>query len=140
MTAIRIGRIVESGDPLSILGGPGCVRRQGVGGCHAARRCLDGDGPVRAVAGNRVAGGHQHRISLVVLVVQSFRRGVMTREQVVQAETIAMADARRMVATLGRQAHDEGNARVSKAVRERSKAQESSSRPAAMAWSPDATH
>jgi hypothetical protein len=41
----------------------------------------------------------------------------MTSERLVRAEAIAMADARRMAAALGTQAHDEGHARVRTAVR-----------------------
>ena len=36
----------------------------------------------------------------------------MTREQLVMAEAVKMADARRMAESLRRQSHDEGNARI----------------------------
>ena len=37
----------------------------------------------------------------------------MTREQLVMAEAVTMADARRMAESLRSQSHDEGNARMS---------------------------
>jgi hypothetical protein len=37
----------------------------------------------------------------------------MTREQLVMAEAVTMADARRMAESLRSQSHDEGNARIS---------------------------
>jgi hypothetical protein len=37
----------------------------------------------------------------------------MTREQLVMAEAVTMADARRMAESLQSQSHDEGNARIS---------------------------
>jgi hypothetical protein len=37
----------------------------------------------------------------------------MTREQLVMAEAVTMADARRMAESLRAQSHDEGNARIS---------------------------
>jgi hypothetical protein len=37
----------------------------------------------------------------------------MTREQLVTAEAVSMADARRMAESLRAQAHDEGSARIS---------------------------
>jgi hypothetical protein len=40
----------------------------------------------------------------------------MTREQLVMAEAVTMADARRMAESLRAQSHDEGNARVSAEV------------------------
>ena len=36
----------------------------------------------------------------------------MTREQLVMAEAVKMADAHRMAESLGSQSHDEGNARI----------------------------
>jgi hypothetical protein len=36
----------------------------------------------------------------------------MTREQLVMAEAVKMADARRMAESLRSQSHDEGNARI----------------------------
>jgi len=52
------------------------------------------------------------------------RHDVMTREQLVRCEAIAMADARRMAAALATQAHDEAHVHVSTTMRERSRAQE----------------
>jgi hypothetical protein len=37
----------------------------------------------------------------------------MTREQLVMAEAVTIADARRMAESLRAQSHDEGNARIS---------------------------
>jgi hypothetical protein len=37
----------------------------------------------------------------------------MTREQLVMAEAVTMADAHRMAESLRAQSHDEGNARIS---------------------------
>jgi hypothetical protein len=37
----------------------------------------------------------------------------MTREQLVMAEAVTMADARRMAESIRAQSHDEGNARIS---------------------------
>jgi hypothetical protein len=42
----------------------------------------------------------------------------MTREQLVMAEAVKMADARRMTESLRRQSHDDGNARIRSEVHE----------------------
>ena len=95
---------------------------------------MDRAAPARMAAWTRVVRGGGLRTSRVLVVRSGWR--VMTREQLVRAEAIALADARRMASALATQAHDEGHARVSTAVR--SKAQLRPARPAAMAWSPHA--
>ena len=78
--------------------GPGNACRHGVGGCHAAGRCMDRAAQTRMAAWTRVVRGGGLRTSRVLVVRSGWR--VMTREQLVRAEAIALADARRMASAL----------------------------------------